>query len=117
MPIRPGASGRDTGTLPSRAHPNGVPEDLPSDVLSVLKQLLSEGQTAIRAGDIDTAREIVETTATVSRNKLPDGELRGQLLHGCGEVTEALTPTGDVEADVAAEYLRAMARRLPGAPT
>jgi len=91
-----------------------VTEDVPSDVQSVLEQLLSEGEAAIRAGDTDTAREVIETVERVSRNKLPEGELRAQLLHGCRAVTDALAPAEGVESEVAAEYVRAMGRRLPG---
>lgn len=90
-----------------------MPDELPSDVQSVLTQLFDGTETAIRAGEFNTARQTVETAATVSRNKLPDGELRGQLLHGCAEVTAVLDATGGVESDIAAEYVRAMAQRLP----
>ena len=89
-----------------------VPDDLPSDVQTVLSQLFEETETAIRAGEFDTARRTVATATRVSRNKLPAGELRATLLHGCGEVTEALAPEDDVDSEVAAEYVRAMAQRL-----
>ena len=91
-----------------------MPDDVPSDVRAVLSQLFDETETAILAGEFDTARQTVETATTVSQNKLPEGELRAQLLHGCNEVTAAIAPEDGVESDVAVEYVRAMARRLPG---
>jgi len=91
-----------------------VPDDVPSDVHAVLTQLFEETETAIRAGEFETARQTIATATTVSRNKLPEGDLRGQLLHGCGEVLAAITPENGVESAVAIEYVRAMAQRLPG---
>ena len=90
-----------------------MPDDVPSDVHTVLAQLLDETETALRTGEFDTARRTVETATTVSRNKLPESELRAQLLHGCGEVTAAIAPEDGVESDIAVEYVRAMAQRLP----
>lgn len=90
-----------------------VPDDVPSDVHAVLTQLFEETETAIRAGKFDTARQTVGTAERVSRNKLPSGELRAVLLHGCDAVTVALDGTDGVESDVAIEYVRAMAGRLP----
>ncbi|NLV05408.1 hypothetical protein GOC83_04575 [Haloarcula rubripromontorii] len=83
--------------------------DLPSDVHAVLTQLAEEGETAITAAEFDTARQTVATAETVSRNKLPECELRSQLLHGCEQVSAALDTNAH---DAAAEYLRAMNRRL-----
>ena len=88
-------------------------DDVPSDVHAVLTQLFEETEEAIRAGKFDTARQTVGTAQRVSRNKLPAGELRAILLHGCEAVTVALDRADGVEADVAAEYVRAMAGRLP----
>ena len=90
-----------------------MPEDVPSDVQSVLTQLFEETETAIRADDFDTARQTIETATTVSRNKLPEGDLRAWLLHGCGEVLAAITLENGVESDVAVAYVQAMVRRLP----
>ena len=90
-----------------------VSDDVPSDVQAVLTQLLAETETAIQAGELDTARRTIETVMTVSRNKLPDGELRAQLRHGCTAVTGALAETDGVESAVAAAYVQAMAERLP----
>jgi len=86
-----------------------MPRDLPSDVYAVLTQLAEEGETAISAAEFDTARQTVATAETVSRNKLPECELRSQLLHGCEQVCTALDADNP---DAAAEYLRAMERRL-----
>jgi len=107
-----------------------VTEDPPADVLAVLAQLFAEGQEALAEGDVDTARETVTSAETVATNKLPEGDLRGQLLHGCGQARELLDPEtgagsdeGDnpegvdqVEPEAAEEYLAAMERRLPDGP-
>lgn len=85
--------------------------DIPSDVRAVLAQLLEEGETAIDSGDITVARDAVDTIERVSRNKLPDGELRDQLLHGCVRVRVTLD---EDEHTIAVAYLRAMASRLDG---
>jgi hypothetical protein len=94
-----------------------VTDDLPADVVAVLAQLFDEGQTALADDDPATARETVDTAEEVATNKLPEGSLRGQLLHGCAEVRGLLDPEVEdgVETDAAAEYLAAMARRLPEA--
>ncbi|KZX47243.1 hypothetical protein [Haloarcula sp. K1] len=86
-----------------------MPRDLPSDVHAVLTQLADEGETAIIAAEFDTARQTVATAETVSRNKLPECDLRSRLLHGCEQVYTALD---NDHPDAAAEYLRAMNRRL-----
>lgn len=90
-----------------------VPDDVPSDVQAVLTQLFEETEAAIRAGRYETARQTVTTVETVSRNKLPAGELRATLLHGCGEVVAEIEQDDSVDADIAAEYVRAMTHRLP----
>lgn len=88
-------------------------DDVPSDVQAVLSQLLEETETAIRAEEFDTARQTIQTATTVSQNKLSEGDLREQLLHGCGEVLAAIAVENGVDSDVAVAYVRAMARRLP----
>ncbi len=98
-------------------------EDPPADALAVLAQLFAKGQEALADGDVDTARDTVTSAEEVATNKLPEGDLRGQLLHGCGQTLALLDPeanSGDdgdddpgVEPDAAAEYLAAMERRLP----
>ncbi|MEF8827716.1 MAG: hypothetical protein V5A49_01700 [Haloarcula sp.] len=89
-----------------------MPSDLPSDVHAVLTQLVEEGETAVDSAAFDTARQTVATAETVSRNKLPECDLRAQLLHGCEQVLTALS---DQQPEAAAEYLRAMRRRLAAA--
>ncbi|ELZ29496.1 hypothetical protein C475_02568 [Halosimplex carlsbadense 2-9-1] len=88
-------------------------EDLPTDVRTVLSQLFAEGQRALADDDRDTARESVTSAASVVRNKLPDGEFKRELRHGCERVVDLLD-TGDepADAEAAAEYLAAMERRL-----
>jgi hypothetical protein len=105
-----------------------VGEDLPPDVRTVLTQLFAEGREALAAGDREVALDAVTTAETVATNKLPEGPLRGRLLHGCGRVralagdgatadgpgegdaTGGATPGGSDEA--AAAYLAAMERRV-----
>lgn len=89
-----------------------MPDKLPSDVRAVLTQLFEEGETAIVAGKFETARRTVDTAETVCQHKLPEGERRSRLLHGCDRVAVALDSTGDRQPDTAAEYLRAMSRRV-----
>lgn len=91
----------------------GVTDDLPADVATVLAQLFDEGQAALDGGDPQTARESVTTAETVVTNKLPEGPLREQFLHGCARTRRLLDSDEDVEPEAAAEYLAAMARRLP----
>lgn len=86
-----------------------MPGDLPADVSAVLEQLLAEGQTAIASEDLETARDVVSTAETVSENKLPEGQLRSQLLHGCQRTRVRLD---EADAETAREYLEAMERRL-----
>ena len=89
-------------------------DDPPADVLAVLSQLLAETRTALAEGDHDVAEETVTSAETVATNKLPEGERREAVLYGCGRVHSLLDPEdGGVEADVAAEYVAAMERRLP----
>jgi hypothetical protein len=86
-----------------------VPRDLPSDVHAVLTQLAEAGEAAVDSAELDTARQTVATAETVSRNKIPECDLRAQLLHGCEQVHTALN---NDHPDAAAEYFRAMGRRL-----
>lgn len=89
-------------------------EDLPTDVVTVLSQLFAEGQRALDGDDPATARESVTSARAVVRNKLPDGEFKRELRHGCERTLELLDAAEDDPADyeAAAEYLAAMERRL-----
>jgi len=90
----------------------------------VLTQLFAEGQEALAAGDREVALDAVTTAETVATNKLPEGPLRGRLLHGCGRVRaltgDGATADGPGEGDAtpggsdeaAAAYLAAMERRV-----
>jgi len=94
-----------------------VDDDIPADVEETLTQLLGECAAALDGNDIPTARETNTSARSVVTNKLPAGELRDHLLHGCDRVETLLDPeAGDegVEADAAEEYVAAMRRRLPG---
>jgi len=82
---------------------------LPTDVGAVLAQLFAEGRRALDDGDVETALATTASARTVASNKLPAGDRRERLLHGCARV-EALLDAP--EADAAAAYLAAMERRL-----
>lgn len=88
-------------------------EDVPPDVSATLAQLFEEGQQALEDDDRETCRQTVESAERVVTNKLPEGELRGQLLHGCERVRHLLDPETDEDPEVAIEFLTAMQRRLP----
>lgn len=76
------------------------------DVMDVLGQLFEAGATALGDGDPDTARQILTSAETVATNKLPDGEFREGLRHGCRRALTAL----DADPELAAEHCRSMAR-------
>jgi hypothetical protein len=84
------------------------PPDVPPDVASVLHQLLDAAQAAERPLDSEEFRATVETAQTVTRNKLPESDLRAQLLHG----TEQVLATAERNPPVAEELLRVMQQRL-----
>ena len=85
-------------------------EEMPPDVRSSLGQLLSNARRSARNGDHETARSLLETAGTVAENKLPEGDRRDRLRHGCAAAIKAL-PDGEL----AAAYAGAMERRLPEA--
>lgn len=85
--------------------------DVPPDVAAVLRQLFDAAGSAEVSLDTEEFRATVETAQTVTRNKLPESDLRGQLLHG----TERVLATAEHDPTVAAEFLRAMERRLADA--
>lgn len=92
-------------------------DDIPADVEETLTQLLGECAAALEGNDVPTARETITSARSVATNKLPSGELRDHLLHGCDRVETLLDPEAEdeeVEADAAEEYVAAMRRRLPG---
>jgi len=84
--------------------------DVPADVESVLTQLFGEAAAAFESGDTKTGVAAVTSAATVATNKLPEGNLREQVLHGC-ERTEELA-TADDEPAVAAEYATLLEQRV-----
>lgn len=89
-------------------------EDVPTDVRTVLGQLFAEAQRALERGDTGTARESVTSAEAVVVNKLPAGELSGELRHGCERTRALLDAEADPKPEAAAGYLAAMERRLPG---
>ncbi len=90
-------------------------DDIPADVQATLGQLFEECETALSAEDLSTAQETVDSARSIAANKLPEGDLREHLLHGCDRVETLLDPEEeDVEAEAASEYVAAMGRRLPG---
>ena len=84
--------------------------EMPPDVRSSLGQLLSNARQSARNGDHETTRSLLDTAGTVAENKLPAGDRRDRLRHGCAAAIEAL-PDGEL----AAAYVEAMERRLPEA--
>lgn len=83
-------------------------DDLPVDVRDTLAQLFEAAGEAARDGRAETAVAALESAATVVGNKLPPGELKRRLAHGC---TRAIA-TVEAEPLVAAEYCVAMRERL-----
>ena len=74
--------------------PDEIPaEDVPHDVRAALTQLLAEAQTAARADDGETVRALLETAETVATNKLPSGDRRDRIRHGCVAAADALPDT------------------------
>lgn len=83
-------------------------EKLPPDVRDTLSQLFEE--TKARAHDDPaTAYEQLDSARRVTETKVPETDLREQLLHGCSAATEALDEN---EPALVAEYAAAMARRI-----
>lgn len=79
-------------------------DDVPADARSVLSQLIGETRERLREWDDEQALETLETIETVSRNKLPDGDRRDRLLHGCDRTRATLAD----DPETAMAYLRAM---------
>lgn len=82
--------------------------DLPSDVEATLSQLLSEAATAARSRDRETLDAVMESVETVTTNKVPAGDLKARLRHGCRRVERLAAD----EPLVAAAYCDAMRRRV-----
>ena len=87
-------------------------DDLPSDVRSVLTQLLTEAQIAIGDRDHEAARAAVDTVDEVATNKLPEGDRRRRLRHGCERVEDLLDGGDNDDTAAAAAYLWSMERRV-----
>jgi hypothetical protein len=85
-----------------------VSNDLPADVRATLAQLFAEAGEAARDGRTDVAVSALETAATVVENKVPEGELKRRLDHGCARAVA----TAESEPLVAAEYCAAMRERV-----
>lgn len=84
-------------------------DDVPTDVETVLAQLFAAGQDALEEESFDTCRQVVGSIESVATNKLPEGDRRARLLHGCERIRELLAEN---EVAAAAEYLRAMDAQL-----
>lgn len=112
----PRSSRRDRRRLWLRATTAAVTREYEysGDVMDVLGQLFEKGARALDGADADegprtdTARQILTSAETVATNKLPDGEFRSRLRHGC----ERALSTLDDDAPAAAEHCRAMAREV-----
>jgi len=85
-----------------------VSDDLPEDVSDTLVQLLSEAESSARTGNRSDVLPLLNTVEKVVTNKLPPGQTREQLLHGC----DTVRPLLGHEPLVAAEYLRSMCRTI-----
>ncbi|OYR52771.1 hypothetical protein DJ73_10045 [Halorubrum sp. Ea1] len=85
-----------------------VADGMPHDVRAALTQLLDRAGWAAKTGDTETAVALLDTAETVAANKLPLGDRRDRLRHGCRAARAAL-PDGDL----AAAYADAAAARLP----
>jgi len=79
-------------------------DDLPADVRATLAQLFDEAAAAARERRTETATAALETAATVVENKVPEGDTKRRLAHGCARATE----TAAAEPLVAAEYCETM---------
>lgn len=83
--------------------------EIPADAASVLRQLLREAREGCREwAEADTLAAL-DTVERVARNKLPEGDTRARLLHGCTRVRETVSD----DPTTAMEYLRAMERLVP----
>lgn len=83
-------------------------DDIPADVHASLQQLLSEARKATTIGDGETAQLLLESAYTVATNKLPEGQQRVWLRHGCQAAQQSLP-----DEALAGAYIVAMERRFP----
>jgi hypothetical protein len=90
-----------------------VPDDLPTDVVTVITQLCGETRRALAAGEYDTARATTDTMARVATNKLPEGHHRETVRHACDRITTLLDDDPEVEAAIG--YVDALERSFPTA--
>lgn len=82
-------------------------DDAPTDVRTVLCQLFGAGREALAEDDPGRCERIVDSARSVATNKLPEGERRAKIRHGCERVQTLLA---DDETAAATEYLAAMER-------
>ncbi|MFC7071609.1 hypothetical protein ACFQJ7_17000 [Halovenus rubra] len=85
--------------------------NVPEDIASVLSQLCRESSAAFKRGDRETGVAAITSAATVADNKLPESDLRQQVLHGC-ERAETVATADESELGVAAEYAASIERHL-----
>lgn len=83
-------------------------DDLPADIHATLGQLFEEAGAAARDRRPETTVAALDSAATVVENKVPDGDLKRVLAHGC----ERASATVEAEPLVAAEYCAAMRELL-----
>jgi hypothetical protein len=88
-----------------------VPDDRPTDVVTVIAQLCAETRRALTEGDYDTACATADTMARVATNKLPEGHHRQTVRHACDRITALLNDNPEAAAAIA--YAEALERSFP----
>ncbi len=88
-----------------------MPDDLPTDVVTVINHLCAETQRVLTEDDYDTARATTDTMARVATNKLPEGHHRQTVRHACDRITSLLDDDPEVAAAIA--YVEALERSFP----
>jgi hypothetical protein len=89
-----------------------VSDEIPADVRAVFLTLLVDARENVEAGDLETLRSELGSIETVASNKLPPGDVRDSLCHGCDKVDQHAAD----EPAVAAEYLRSMTTAVRESP-
>ncbi|MXR50356.1 hypothetical protein GRX03_01875 [Halovenus sp. WSH3] len=84
-------------------------DDVPTDVQTVLSQLLTASRKALDSGDTETCRRTISSVQSVATNKLPESERRARLRHGCERVQDLI---GGDEAAAARAYVVAMESQM-----